>query len=46
MQIMLAVLMLGTFRFWDENEYEIWLPVFSENTEKFYSPGPSVSKPD
>ena len=32
--------MWGTFRFWDEdeNEYGIWLPAFSENTEKFYSP--------
>ena len=31
---------LGTFRFQDEdeNEYEIWLPVFSEKTEKIYNP--------
>ena len=28
------MLTLGTFRFQDEddNEYEIWLPIFSENT--------------
>ena len=31
---------LGTFRFLDadENEYEIWLPVFTENSYKICNP--------
>ena len=42
MDIVVRVNLIGTFRFWDEdedeNEYETWLPVFSENTEKIYKP--------
>ena len=27
-----------TFRFYDEDEYEIWMPVFGENTWQIYNP--------
>ena len=35
-----VTMIIGTFRFSndDENEYELWLPVFSENTLKIYNP--------
>ena len=31
---------IESFRFYDEdeNEYEFWLPVFSENTKEIYNP--------
>ena len=31
---------IESFRFYDEdeNEYEFWLPVFSENTKDIYNP--------
>ena len=37
---MVARQWIGTFRFYDkdENEYESWLPVFSENTKEIYNP--------
>ena len=37
---MFPQLSIGTFRFYDEdeNEYEFWLPVFSENTTEIYNP--------
>ena len=30
--------LIGTFRFYDEDEYEFWLPVFSENTKEINNP--------